>query len=52
MLYFKNGNYVSPTATTIQVKMNTIICLSLTGGTEPMNQSDLEDPIFDDPFIL
>lgn len=32
--------------------MSALVCLSLTGGTEPMSQGDLEDLIIDDPFDL
>lgn len=44
--------YFSPQLIVINVYPAKMLCLSLTGGTEPMNQSDLEDIIIDDPFAL
>lgn len=46
------SKYISPTINSIGIGAINLICLSLTGGTEPLNQSDLEDLIIDEPLDL
>lgn len=44
--------YSKPELTVILLYAEQVICLSLTGGTEPMSQGDLEDITIDDPFTM
>lgn len=44
--------YIKPQMETALIQLESVLCLSLTGGTEPMSQGDLEDLIIDDPFTL
>lgn len=44
--------YEVPFLTILLLETVQMVCLSLTGGTESMSQSDMEDLIFDDPFVL
>ena len=47
-----SSDYTSPRIDVIDMGMISIICLSLTGTTEGLDNSDLEDIIIDDPFTL
>lgn len=46
------NSYVAPQVDIIDMCPAQMLCLSLTGGTESMSQSDMEDIIFDDIFLL
>lgn len=45
-------SYVTPQIDVLCVFPTQMLCLSLNGGTESYDQSDLEDIVIDDPFIL
>ena len=45
-------SYVKPQFDFQSVFPTQMLCLSLNGGTESYDQSDLEDIVIDDPFIL
>lgn len=47
----KKEYYITPESCSYDIRPAGVLCLSLTGGTEGMDSSDLPEVLIDDPLV-